>query len=189
MSRTRNRTRLFPLLLSLAFASAAAAQTNGGWPKLQPFTDEDILEGRIAGTDWGFGPAFDNSQLNDPTVPVVVKAINMMSGDPTTKFIGLVKIQGAEIENRGAKATRSVQLRWALVRRGEPDKVLAEGTTPSFDLQLGPGASLKTDTPPVFFNRIVKPFLEDGQLHGKFSIVVGVGEVVFDDGSVWPRLD
>lgn len=183
------RTRPFAFALAATFAAAlaAAAQTGASqYPKAAPFTDEDIKVGRLAG-QWGAGPAFDNTQLNDPAVPVVVKGVNMISGDPTTKFIGLVKLQGAYLENRGARATSRVQLRWALVNRDEPEKVLLEGDTPHFDARVGAGESLKTDTPPIFFNRIVQPLLSGGQLQGKFTIVVGVAEVAFEDGSVWRR--
>jgi len=176
--------------LAALSCAAAAAQTGASkYPKLKPFTDEDILEGRIEGR-WTAGPAFDNSQLQDPSVPVVVKGLNLVSGDPASKFIGLMKIQGADLENRGQKATRSVRLRWALTKwetddTEAPIKVLAEGVTDPFDVRVGPAESLKTDTPPVFFNRIAKPFLEGGRLEGRFQIVVGVSEVVFEDGSIW----
>jgi len=191
MKRTRLSALALASLFALACAGVAAQNTPSQWPKLKPFTDEDVLEGRIEGR-WTAGPAFDNSQLHDPSVPVVVKALNLVSGDPTTRFVGLVKIQGADIENRGQKATRSVQLRWALIKwetedREEPIKVIVEGVTPSFEVQVRPGESLRTDTPPVFLNRIVKPFLEGGRLEGRFKVVVGVGEVAFEDGSVWRR--
>lgn len=183
------RARLFaPALAALAALACAASAQQGPsqYPKAAPFTDEDVKVGRLAGL-WGVGPGFDNSQLNDPSVPVVVKGINMISGDPTTKFVGLVKLQGADLENRGARAASRVQLRWALVNRDEPDKILLEGVTASFDVQVNPGESLKTDTPPIFFNRIAQPLLSEGQLQGKFNIVVGVNEVAFEDGSVWRR--
>ena len=183
------RTRLFTLALAATFAVAfaAAAQTGASqYPKAAPFTEEDLKAGRLSGPG-AIGPNFDKSQLKDPSAPVVVKGINMISGDPTTKFIGLVKLQGADLENRGAKATSRVQLRWALVNRDEPDKILLEGVTPHFDARVNPGESLKTDTPPIFFNRIVQPLLVEGRLQGKFNVVVGVGEVAFEDGSVWRR--
>ncbi len=183
------RARLFGLALAATAALACAADAQDGpskYPKATPFTDEDVKVGKPPGL-WGVGPGFDNSQLNDPSVPVVVKGINMVSGDPTTRFIGLVKLQGADLENRGAKATSRVQLRWALVNRDEPEKVLLEGVTPYFDARVGAGESLKTDTPPIFFNRIVQPLLVEGRLEGRFDLRVGVSEVAFEDGSVWRR--
>jgi hypothetical protein len=183
------RTRPFALALAALAALACAAVARQGpsqYPKATPFTDEDLKAGKLSGPG-AVGPGFDNSQLNDPSVPVVVKGINMISGDPTTKFIGLVKLQGADLENRGAKATSRVQLRWALVNRDEPEKVLLEGVTPYFDARVGAGESLKTDTPPIFFNRIVQPLLVEGRLEGRFDLRVGVGEVAFEDGTVWRR--
>ena len=183
------RTRLFGLALAaLAALACAVAAQNGPsqYPKATPFTEEDLKVGKLPGL-WGVGPAFDHSQLNDPAAPVVVKGINMISGDPTTEYIGLVKLQGADLENRGAKPTSRVQLRWALVRRDEPEKIVLEGVTPSFEARVAAGESLKTDTPPIFFNRIVQPLLVEGQLQGKFDLLVGVNEVAFEDGSVWRR--
>lgn len=185
MKRTRLLGTALAALAALACA-AIAQEAPSQYPKAAPFTDEDVKVGKLQGP-WGVGPGFDNSQLNDPSVPLVVKGVNMISGDPTTRFIGLVKLQGADLENRGARAASRVRLRWALVDRDEPDKILLEGVTAPFDARVGARESLKTDTPPIFFNRIVQPLLVEGQLQGKFTIVVGVSEVAFEDGSVWRR--
>jgi len=94
------------------------------------FVDDDLKEGKVPGI-WQVVTDFDQSQLDDPAVPVVVDAIKMSSG--WGKYVGLMKIDEVGVKNRGPKAVRSLQLRWAFVPFNEPDRAVLEGFTPFFD--------------------------------------------------------
>jgi hypothetical protein len=177
---------ILPAILVLACIAVAAQTAQKTAPKNEAFTDEDLKVEKIGGA-WTLAAMSDAGQSNDPTAPVVLEGLDTVSGAPDGKFAGLLKINRAEINNRGEKAVRSLQLKWMLARKDATGTVLLEGVTPFFDASLKPGASAKTDIPPIFFNQIVKPLLEAGELHGEFLIAVGVNEVRFEDGSIWQR--
>jgi hypothetical protein len=46
---------------------------------------------------------------------------------------------------------------------------------------------LRMDIVPVYFNKLVKPLLKDGELNFHALLIVGVQEARFADGTVWQR--
>lgn len=174
---------LVGIVLTLGFAASTAQMPDQG-KKKKVFADDDLKEGKVRGI-WQVVTDFDQSQLDDPAVPVVVDAIKMSSGH--SKYAGLMKIDEVGVKNRGPKAVKSLQLRWAFVAFNEPDGALLEGYTPLFDVKLEANASRRFDIPAIFFNREIKRLTKGGELHGDFYLRVGVQEVRFADGSLWQR--
>lgn len=165
-----------------AVAPPAAAQKNGKKPL---FTDEDLTVQRARGRG-KVGTGVDLRQANDPSAPLVVKLINTYYGGG--QHTGRIKILEAKIENRDQKVTQSIQLRWTLVKKAEPDKVLLEGVTPFFDVQIAPYDAPLVDIPPIYYNKIVRPLLKNGLMDEDIRVSVGVQEVRFEDGTRWQRV-
>ena len=175
------------IVLVLLYAAAAvpiSAQTDGNAGQADKgrkeiFTDDDlkveILKGR-----WSALSSFDEKQLNDLSVPVYVKGINMFWG--RGKYIGRMKIPEVVLENRSPRQTSAVQLRWTIASQDNPDAILLEGVTPLFDARINPYSRARVDIPEIYFNKILKPLRKDGELNGQFKLVLGVQEVRFTDG-------
>jgi hypothetical protein len=153
--------------------------------KKKVFIDEDEKVEPIPGR-WRLALGLDMQQASDYSVPVFVRGINMSSGQG--RYAGRVKVTEAELENRVQKTTRSIQLRWAIVMHEEPDTVLLEGLMPFMEVQIeANGAPLRVDIPHIYFNKIVRPLLKEGEISGHLRLVVGVQEVRFIDGATWRR--
>lgn len=126
----------------------------------------------------------DLKLANDPSVPVVVTTVRTFYGQGP--YVGRVKVMEAKIQSRGPKATQSVLLRWQIVNLDEPDKVLLEGFTPEFEARVEAHGALQMDNiSTIYFNKIVRPLLRDGELSGPLQLVVAVHEVRFADETVW----
>jgi hypothetical protein len=174
-------------VFALLCASAAApntVHTQDIKEKKKVFTDEDLKLEKIRGK-WTLQTGPDFMQANDPSAPVVITYVNMFFGHG--KYAGLVKILEAKIENRSPKLTRSVQLRWLIVSPEEPETVLLEGLIPFPEVRVEANSTSLVDIPPVYFNKLVRPLLKDGELTGTFRLMVGIQEVRFADGTVWDR--
>jgi hypothetical protein len=152
--------------------------------KQEVFTDDDLKEEQVRGK-WKLGSSADLKQPQDPSVPVVLAYTVTFYGQG--KYTGRLKISEAKIENRSPKPTQSLQLRWFIVNREEPEAVMLEGLMPSFEVRIEPYSASEVDIPPIYFNKIVKPLLKDGELNGNLLLMVGVQEVQFADGMKWQR--
>lgn len=178
------------LLLCAASAMPNSAQTDSstgqaGKEKKEYFDDEDLKVEPVAGK-WRLGTILDVKQGYDPSVPVIVAGFNTVYGHG--KYSGRVKIPEMEIENRSQKVLQSVQLRWVIANNDEPDTILLEGVMPPMQVRIEPfNPPRLRDIPPVYFNKLVKPLLKDGELNFHALLIVGVQEARFADGSVWQR--
>lgn len=190
-----NRKGLAAGILSIAFASlclASEALTPAqvdvrGRPAGQAkevFTEDDLKVEVIKGR-WSAQSDFDETQFNDPSVPVYVKGVNMFWGKG--KYLGRMKIPEVVLENRAGQQTLSVRLRWVVVSQDAPDAVLLEGVTPLFDARINPHDAARVDIPEIYFNKILKPLRKEGELSGRFRLVLRVQEVRFSDGQQWSR--
>lgn len=170
---------VFLMLLLQAPAAPNVAQDK---EKKKVFTDEDLKVDTFKGK-WRAQCLYDANQIYDPSVPVYVKAINMFWG--IDKYLGRMKVPEVTLENRSYRVTQSVQLRWVLVSVEDPEVVLLKGLTPFFEAQVNPESSSSVDIPEIYFNKILKPLVKNGELNGHFRLVIGVQEVRFSDGQVW----
>lgn len=94
----------------------------------------------------------------------------------------------AKIQNRSQKVLEAVQLRWAISNKEDPETILLEGVMPFFEVRVEPFSEpVLTDIPPIYFNKLVKPLLKDGELNAHVLLMVGVQEARFADGTVWQR--
>lgn len=174
-----------PLLLTLALLSSAADAlpnpVQNGEKRRMYFGDEDLKVEKLSGK-WRIQSMYDASQLSDPPVPVHVKTISMYWG--TGKYLGLAKVPEVTLENRGNRATRMVQLRWQIVSVNDPEVTLLEGFTPFFKAEIEPFSANRLDIPEIYFNKILKPLVKEGELNGHFRLILGVQEVRFSDHPV-----
>jgi hypothetical protein len=194
------RENLVPALALLLFSSfvafsvsPVAAQTDNS-PSNKPdqfnykkevFTREDLKVEKIPGK-WMLATSVDLKQFYDSSVPVVVAAMKTSYGQG--EYLGRVKVDEAKIENRSQKSIESIQLRWAIRKADEPDTVLLEGVMLPIQVQIEPfKVPLVIDIPPIYFNKIVKPLLKEGELSGHLELVVGMQGVKFADGTQWQR--
>jgi hypothetical protein len=152
--------------------------------KQEVFTDDDLKEEQVR-EKWKLGSSADLKQPQDPSVPVVLAYTVTFYGQG--KYTGRLKISEAKIENRSPKPTQSLRLRWFIVNREEPEAVMLEGLMPPFEVRIEPYSASEVDIPPIYFNKIVKPLLKDGELNGNLLLMVGVQEVQFADGMKWQR--
>ena len=182
------------LLMALVLSGAAYAASNvrsnntnqdNEEKKKEVFTDEDLKVEKVPGK-WMLVSSVDLNQANDYSVPVIIAAIKTVYGQG--KYLGRIKMVEAKIENRSQKLIQSIQIRWSIVRHEEPDTVLLEGLMPLMEVQIEPFSSPPVvDIPPIYFNKIVKPLLKDGELNGHLRLIVGINEVRFADGTAWRR--
>lgn len=183
--KSRLGLALLPALFILLLQTSALPNTAQDKEKKRVFTDEDEKVEKIPGK-WMLISLVDLKQANDYSIPVTVTYINTFYGQG--KYEGRVKIMEAKLESHVQKTTRSVQLRWSIVKHEEPDIVLLEGLMPFMEVQIEANSEpALLDIPPIYFNKIVKPLLKDGELSGHLRLVVGVQEVRFADGTAWQR--
>jgi hypothetical protein len=177
-------------LCAALLADAALAEQSQAPQERQVFTEDDLAVQKVRGK-WDVSARPDFEQKNDPSAPVVVEGLSTYSGGG--KYVGLHKIKTVEVRNRSQQAVASLQLSWAVhtaVEQGgffAPGAVVLEGSTPFFDVKVAPLGFRRAEIPPIFFNKIIKPLLKNGELHGGFYVVVGVREVRFADGSLWQK--
>lgn len=178
------------LLLCIASAMPASAQSDNGMGKAskekkEDFNDEDLKMEPIAGR-WRLASLVDVKQGFDPSIPVVVAAFKTVYGQG--KYLRRIKVPQVKIENRSQKVLESIQLRWAIANYDEPDTILLEGVMPVMELRIEPfNPPLRVEITPIYFNKIVKPLLKDGELNFHALLIVGVQEAGFADGTAWHR--
>ncbi len=135
---------------------------------------------------WILVSSTDLKQSQDYLTPVALTGIKTVYGQG--KYLGRVKMVEAKIENRSQKPTQEIQFRWSIVLHEEPDNVLLEGLMPPAQLRIEPFSGPQiVDIPPIYFNKLVKPLLKDGEISGTLRLIVGIQEVRYADGTMWQR--
>lgn len=153
--------------------------------KKEDFNDEDLKVEKVTGK-WMLVSAVDLKQGQDYSVPVIVAAFKTVYGQG--KYLGRVKVPVVKIENRSQKVLQSVQLRWALSNHEEPDTILLEGVMPFKEVRIEPfNPPVVVDIEPIYFNKLVRPLLKDGELNVHMRLTIGMQEARFTDGSTWQR--
>jgi hypothetical protein len=150
------------------------------------FNDDDlkVKEDKARGK-WGVGLMQDEGQFNDPSAPVVVVGIQLLSGGG--KYVGVNKIKRVKINNRSPKIVSSVQLRWTIAGLDDREKVLAEGITPFANIWVEANISQVIEIQTLYPAQLLKRLAKNGELYGEFMITIGIQEARFADGSFWRR--
>jgi len=99
------------------------------------------------------------------------------------------------LKNRSQQSVTSVRLRWILIRykdqsvitqRGyTTENVLQEGYTPAIELRIPKESVGQSDFSIITFAAVTKNLAREGILTGDYFLLVGVYEVLFEDGLVW----
>jgi hypothetical protein len=175
---------------SSAEASVGNGRANQIPPEFNPnpekeFNDDDLkVKGqKKPGGAWNLSIALDKEQFYDDSVPVAVSTVQTMSGKG--KYAGVVKIKRLEITNRRAKAVNSVQFRWRITKLDDPSKVLLEGTTAYVNFWAEADSTKVVEIPTIYPVYLFNPLAKDGELNGRFMLMLGVQEARFADGSLW----
>lgn len=155
--------------------------------KKEYFKDEDLKVEKIPGK-WRLATSVDVQQAQDYSVPVIVTRMLTVYGQ--RQYLGRIKMPELIIENRSQKVLESVRLRWTIANYDEDhETILLEGVTSSVRVRIepfNPPVPLE-NYDPIYFNKIVKPLLKDGELNFHVLLRVGIQEVRFADGTVWQR--
>ena len=141
---------------------------------------------------WTASPLPDLRQADDPQVPVVVAMAGSIQGSANRRGM---RLGCGILRNRSQIPVTAVQLRWILVRNQgpsvisqkgyTPDTVLLEGHTPPIELSIPKESLRRTDFSIISFAAVTKDLANDGILTGDYFLLIGVYEVLFEDGSVW----
>ena len=178
--------------LMLAAGSKTAAQTINPCdsPNNLPSAFFEVPQGPQG--DWKASQSLELKQTEDPLVPVVVASVGAIQGPANRRGM---RLGCGDLRNRSQKLVTAVQLRWILVRTQDrpviaqkgysSDTVLVEGHTPPMELSIPKDSLLRTDFSIISFAEVTKGLTREGILTGDYSLVVGVYEVRFEDGSVW----
>jgi len=178
--------------LILAVPANGAAQTNNpcDTPNNLPPSFFVVPEGP-QGT-WTASVSPDIKQAEDPSVPVVVDSAGAIQGPASHRGM---RLGCGSLRNQSQKTVTAVRLRWILVRRQDRpaiaqqgytrDTVLIEGATPAIELSIAKGGFRQTDFSLISFALVTQPLSKNGLLTGDYVLIVGVKEIVFDDGSIW----
>jgi hypothetical protein len=175
------------VLLCAALTVSSETQTNSSAgqanDKKEDFTDDDLKVEKVPGK-WMLMTSVDLRQGQDPSAPVILVAVKTVYGQG--KYLGRVKVPQVKIENRSQKILQSVQIRWTIAHKDEPDVVLLEGVMPSTDARIEPfNPPTVVNIPHVYFNKVVKPLLKEGELSGHILLTLGIQEARFVDGTEW----
>jgi len=178
--------------LSLAVGTNPAAQTVNpcDTPNKLPATFFEVPAGP-QGT-WTAFVAPDPRQPDDPEVPVLVAGAGAIQGPANRRGM---RLGCGTLKNRSPKSVVSLQLRWILVRTQDrpviaqqgytTETVLAEGHTTPMELSIAKDGFRQTDFSLISFAAATQTLLKDGILTGDYALIVGVHQVLFEDGTMW----
>jgi ABC-type sugar transport system substrate-binding protein len=179
--------RVLALLFLLSAAGAARAQSSDPCASGQPSDPAyyaDMKE--VPGGRWNLGGGFEKAQLDNPSVPVVVRGLKSISSAKQHA----VKYGCVELENRSPRAVKSVQLRWSLVARGgdgavsEGAPILTRGTLPVIEVFVKPGVKLMAEVRGAHYADFLKPLVTaTGEVNGQYIVYIGVARVEYADGT------
>jgi hypothetical protein len=133
---------------------------------------------------WGVAAMPDSTQISDSSLPVVLFSTFSMAGEG--RWVNLI-VSRVTIQNRSAKPVKNIQLGWVLREMDNEGSQLLQGSTTSFEVQLPAASTTLRKVPFINFSKIAKPLLKDGELQGKYLLVVSVEMVEFEDGGMWKQ--
>lgn len=141
---------------------------------------------------WRASISLDRLQENDSLVPVAVTSVGSIQGPADRRGL---RLGCGILINRSQKSVTSVRLRWILVRNQDRslitregytrETVLAEGHTPAIELRIPTKSFVRTDFSIISFATVTRNLVRQGTLSGDYLLLIGVYEVLLEDGSVW----
>ncbi len=111
------------------------------------------------------------------------------SADAKVVRVGSDRSKGAAVgrvlvNNRGDHAIRGVVLHWSLSKDTATPKVVLEGNTARFNIEIAPGKAHEIEDIGVSFAKLQRQ-LPARALDGAFKLTIGVAEVLYDDSAKW----
>lgn len=142
---------------------------------------------------WQVASVADAEQFKNPAVPVVVVRVTSGLSDPDENSKKQFLVKEVIVENRSNKKVSSITIRWALSPLSNRLVVLSRGelTThklPELKKQLlaGQRQTLQLSHPKI--GKLIEDIPNLEGMGTEFAFVIGVGEVVFEDGSTWKEV-
>ncbi len=171
-------------------SSATAGGRNGQHPpfpsdeELKKDFNEDDLKTKDdkPGGKWTVATLLD-SKLDDPSAPVCVSGIQLLSG--AGKYQLIHKIKRVQVRNRTSQTVVSVQVRFEVVKFDEQGKVLLEEALPFADANIAANSSEIIEIKTLYPPKVLKALAKNGELYGSFGLRINVQAVRFADGTFW----
>jgi len=185
MSKIKPPGLLFFGLLVIAFAAIAFAVTQLSTPSTTAASQGH--------PKWDVSSMPDTVQFNDPSAPVAVYSV--ASGVKEASADGPRELQVKEVivQNKSSKDVSSLTLRWTVTPLNERTTVLLRGQHETHVLRplhktlaAGHRQTLKLSLPKIA--KILKT-VPNADSYSGFAIIIGVSDVVFEDGSSWEEKD
>ena len=142
---------------------------------------------------WKVAVVADAEQFKNPAVPVVV--VSTISGTTDPNAVGKKQFVVKEVivENRSTKKVSAITFRWAIAPMDNRLAVLRQGellphnlTELRKSLVAGSRQTLKLSHPKI--SRLIEETAGIESMGTNFALIIGVGEVTFEDGSVWKEV-
>ena len=180
------------LTFILGLESSATAQTDNPCdrPNNLPASFFEVTKGPDG--DWKAFVAPDQKQAEDPEIPLVVAGAGGIQGPAHRRGM---RLGCGLLQNRSQKSVAAVHLRWILIRKADraaiaqlgytANTVLQDGHSVAVELRIPSKSFRRTDFSIISFAQATQALLIDGRLSGDYVLLVGVHEVLFEDGSVW----
>jgi len=142
------------------------------------------FEGKVSSkqNDAAIAVVPDPSQRKVAAVPVIVTSIGFVVDKEKS-----LEFYKGYLENRSPKAVISVRIRWKLIADEDRElkNPLNRGETAPISVRVEGNDKREVEFPIPKFHEITKPLVKSKSLHGKYFLIAGVSEVLFEDGSSW----
>lgn len=139
---------------------------------------------------WQVASLPDTEQANNPSVPVAVVRVTSGLSDQDADSKKQYLVKDVIVENRSGKNVSSVTIRWAIAPMNSRLTILSRGELQPHNLNslhkhlfAGQRQTLKLSHPKI--GNLLREIPNLDAMGGKFAVIIGVGQVVFEDGSTW----
>lgn len=132
----------------------------------------------------------DAEQYKNPATPVVVVSVTSGLSDPDADKNKQFLLKEVIVENRSNKKVSEITIRWAIAPMSDRLTLLSRGKLATHrlaqlnkELLAGQRQTLKLSHPKL--GQLIEAIPNLEGMGTGFAFVIGVGEVVFEDGSIW----
>jgi len=139
---------------------------------------------------WQVASVADAEQYKNPAIPVVVVSVTSGLSDPDADKNRQFLIKEVILENRSNKKVSEITIRWAIAPMNNRLTLLSRGKLathrlPQLNKQLlaGQRQTLKLSHPKL--GQLIEAIPNIEGMGTEFAFVIGVDQVVFEDGSTW----